>query len=317
MTELSDSETGIEPTARNKPLLVMIAGTSRSGSTVTDVMLGSSPQAFSCGEIYAWFRPWRRHHLELRCHCGRPRCDKWSVIAREPQRRFHRAIVDNLGVDVVVDSSKYLAWIIRTAGPATRAGMDGVVVITWKNPRNLAYSFFKREGTDESIHGAVRRFLTYYTSVFEVGLPLVAVSNEALQEDPGSLISELSTVLGIPYDSLQEEFWNVEQHHLFGSDTVVKQLDAKTSTFDQDTSEEFDRRWAELGYEDSAELAAVAERLRSIDVSTMTDYASLPMGARSLSVFRQPLWFYKYEVATTLRRLKFHLQSRAVRRSYG
>ena len=78
-----------------------------------DLILGNRPDAFSCGEIYARYRPFRPHHLAPICACGAPvaSCPRWRKVGDVRAKHLHRRIVDSLGVTTVVDSSKNLTWI--------------------------------------------------------------------------------------------------------------------------------------------------------------------------------------------------------------
>ena len=44
-------------------MVIFVGGTSFSGSTLVDMMLANDPAGLSCGEVYAIFYPYRRHHL--------------------------------------------------------------------------------------------------------------------------------------------------------------------------------------------------------------------------------------------------------------
>src|SRR5690606_5281222 len=96
-----------------RPMVVFVAGVSRSGSTMLDLILGNRPDSFSCGEVYARYRPFRPHHLEPVCACGAPveTCPVWRKVGEVRAPHLHRRIVHSLGATTVVDSSKNLVWI--------------------------------------------------------------------------------------------------------------------------------------------------------------------------------------------------------------
>ena len=45
--------------------VIFVGSTSYSGSTFFDMTLGNDPTGFSCGEVYAFFHPFRPHHRPL------------------------------------------------------------------------------------------------------------------------------------------------------------------------------------------------------------------------------------------------------------
>src|SRR5688572_30069976 len=96
--------------------VVFICGPGRSGTTMVDVMLGHEPgrdidRCFSCGEVYAWFRPYRSHHKQIVCSCCDGLCDVWLQLMNQPESLFHAGVVKTLGVEFVIDSSKELRWV--------------------------------------------------------------------------------------------------------------------------------------------------------------------------------------------------------------
>ncbi len=93
------------------PKLINICGMGGSGTTMLDLMLGNGNDAFSCGEVYAWFRPWRSHHRSIVCSCGETPCPVWEQIKDSAENRFHSDVCRRLGVSFVIDSSKELRWL--------------------------------------------------------------------------------------------------------------------------------------------------------------------------------------------------------------
>ena len=81
--------------------VVNVCGTGRCGTTMLDLMLGNSERAFSCGEASGVFRPRKPHHQHLQCSCGEDPCPIWERMKAQPEHRFHRAVVDTLGVERV------------------------------------------------------------------------------------------------------------------------------------------------------------------------------------------------------------------------
>jgi hypothetical protein len=72
----------------NNGKLIMVCGAARSGTTMLDFMLGNSGDAFSTGEIFGYFRPYRTHHFNPVCSCGDVDCKVWQGLADVPESRF-------------------------------------------------------------------------------------------------------------------------------------------------------------------------------------------------------------------------------------
>ena len=120
--------------------LVNICGTARSGNTMLDLILGNSDDTFSCGEVYAWFHPYRQHHFKINCSYGNNPCQTWEKIKDEPENEFHAAIFKTLGVSFVIDSSKDLCWLIDTQTWAFANNLKSINLVIWKDLLELAYS---------------------------------------------------------------------------------------------------------------------------------------------------------------------------------
>lgn len=206
--------------------LVSVCGTSRSGSTMLDLMLGNAPDAFSCGEVAAWFRPFRRHHFRIECSCGQDPCPLWQDLARLPAQGFHAGVAERVPAEFVVDSSKDLAWLIDSQRWAGDRGLATYTLVLWKDPIALAHSFWKRG------HGLLawrRHFVGYYSRIFDLGLPLGTVPFEALSAAPGEVLARACQAVGMPSRPGQERFWEKTHHYLFGSGGVRRQVSAGDS----------------------------------------------------------------------------------------
>lgn len=242
--------------------IVLVAGTARSGSTVLDLMLGSGPASFSCGEVKAWFRPSKPHHLSPRCQCGSQVCPVWTRLVDLRPAEFHRGVISRLGHQVVVDSSKTLSWLRDCRRWAEQAGLRVDLVLTWKDPLELAWSFARRASGDFAVEPVLDHFKSYYTMAISLGIPVTAVRNADLQADPAGTVAFINTVLELPGRDGQEEFWRTEHHHLFGSEAAIRQLGSRSQAPSAPTPSKFVDRWQREC--SRPEIAAVAELLASL-----------------------------------------------------
>ena len=201
--------------------LINVCSVGHSGSTMLDLMLGHADNAFSCGEINAWFRPWRPHHLHLTCSCGRLPCPYWEQIKDYPEQVVHKKIAETFNVDYVIDSSKELCWVVDNNFRARRLGMRVVNVLIWKDPVSYAYSHWKRHHHPDLWR---KVFVEYHRALFQTGLPFVAVQYERLVREPARTLQHLCQVIGIPYFPGKERLWEKEHHFLFGNGSLLRQL---------------------------------------------------------------------------------------------
>lgn len=213
--------------------LINICGAGRSGTTMLDLMLGHAPDAFSCGEVYAWFRPWRDGHYELDCPCGENPCPYWEKIKNVPENLFHKQVCEKLNVNFVIDSSKDLLWVTDNNKWAELNGIKVVNILLWKNPVSLAYSHWKRvKGLKRWLRLSFRwrkGFIKYYNQFFDSGLSFRAVNYNELVQNPKDKLSEICKIVGMEYFEGKEKFWNKQHHHLFGSSSVRRQAESRSS----------------------------------------------------------------------------------------
>ena len=224
------------------------------------LMLANGPEAFACGEIYAWFRPWRLNHFRTRCACGDLACPVWKRLSATTEETFHRDVMAILEVDFVVDSSKRINWVVDSNRWALEAGIAVHNVIIWKEPHDLAYSYWRR-GRYEDWRPV---FLRYYREVLDAGLPILPVCYSDLVRSPASELRRICEAIGIPYWPGCEEFWAGEHHHLFGSGGVRKQVRAGESRIaPAEFPPEFIRCHEQSNWREDAGLSALIHELRT------------------------------------------------------
>jgi len=232
--------------------VLFVAGVSRSGSTLLDFVLGNRPDGFSLGEIYAWHRPFRVHHRSPTCACGRRwrECEVWQRIGRPPARRLHRSVADIVEANVVVDSSKNLSWIRDAYRWASANDLDPHVVLSWRPPRALAYSYWKRENgrLSASSEPAWMTNLTGYVRRLDsLRLAYHVVDFDQLIVDPIATLDRLHAGIGLTTWPGQECFWEGQYHSLFGSGGTREQLRSQSAALAKPVlPDEFLRYWDTL-----------------------------------------------------------------------
>lgn len=279
--------------------LINVLGTSYSGTTMLDLMLGNGPEAFSCGEVHALFRPFRTSHRGLAdalLDQSDPN-DPWARIGPVGQEGFHARVASALGVNVVVDSSKDLGWMIDAHDWARRSGLLVANVVIWKYPHELAESYHKRDlGFEASRH----HFLTYHQRLLSTGVPFTAVRWRDLAADPAATLRSLCELMGIPWRDGRERFWEAGATHLLGNAGTRAQADAGASKVrapeptPREIMEPFARFSARSRYESDAK--PIIDRLLERDILQGT-----PAGPAPPTTPRKGGWYHRQAMVRTWR----------------
>lgn len=281
--------------------VVTICGTDRSGSTMLDLILGNANNAFSCGEVSAWFRPYRKHHLKIACPCNQNPCPIWAKIKNVPESKFHATVVKELGVNFVIDSSKDICWVMDVQKWAVKGNLRAQNIVIWKSPIELAYSYWKR---GKSITFWRKQFISYYKKIIQVGIPFWALNYDEFVKDPQGKLNEICLAIGMPYFKGKEKFWEKEHHHLFGSSGVLKQLERGISSIEprQSYPEEFKAKidFLEKHLETDKEIEIILDSLRRNDVQLFKKRGDKTGIEPLRRVY--PLWYYRKQVKRKFRR---------------
>lgn len=276
------------------PSVVQVLGPGRSGTTMLHLMLGNADNAFACGEIYAFFRPWRTHHFQPKCSCGRSFGDcVWRRFDGVHERGFHRTLADALQVAWVVDESKRLGWLLDSQRWALRTNMDIFNIVMVKDPLALMYSAWKR---GVRVSAARESFITYNRRILKLGLPFVSVSLEELAADPSRKLSTICAAIGMEYFPGKENFWERRHCHLFGSLGVRRQVESGHSQIESADQaspypQEFlDAAEAELRKRNNRrKLYEIYKRIMANEVDKVDGYRGEP---QPLDRALYPWWYY-------------------------
>jgi hypothetical protein len=192
--------------------VIFVGGTSYSGSTFFDMVLGNDPHGFSCGEVYALFWPHRAHHVRPTCGCGDPECGLWPAVKERGEERLYETIFERRPeAEFIVDSSKNLFWIRRQAERLHEAGIGVRHVLIWKTPAEISRSYGKW-GRETRWPGA---WLRYHRLYFRFIPDFRAIPYARLATDPAAL-EPVCRFLGIEYSEGKREFWHRTHHTVFG-----------------------------------------------------------------------------------------------------
>ena len=290
-------------TMNNNATLVNILGAARSGTTMLDLMLGNSDDAFSCGEVYAWFRPYRTHHFNIICSCGENPCPVWKVLKDVPEKFFHKSVIEKMSVKYVIDSSKNLRWVIDSIKWARKNNIKIYNIVIWKDPVQLSYSHWKRGKTNNVWR---KNFVGYYSKFLRLEIPFVSVRYSELVQSPSKKLKELCNFIGMDYFPGKENFWQKKHHHLFGSLGVRKQIESGNSRIESDIKypEEFNVLINSIkqNIEKDTVVKKIITKLNEMEVSKI-DPRDFDVNKYDLKLL-YPLWYY-YDIIKALFRRRF------------
>ena len=198
--------------------VIFITGTGRSGSTLLDRMLGNTSKAFSVGEMYAFFRPFRPHHLlskDKKCFCDDETCDFWYKIKKSGEKNVYNTIFEKMDIEFIIDSSKNIFWIMDQM--KYKKNYKIIHLITYKNPLDYAYSRYKRN----NLKGWEKDWEKTHLQLFYQLDKFATVNYKELAQFPSKKLRSVCKYIGMKYEDGMEKFWNNSpKHFLFGSGTL-------------------------------------------------------------------------------------------------
>ena len=281
--------------------LINICGSERSGSTMLDLIIGNEPRAFSCGEIYALYRPWRKHHFQPGCGCGRQDCEYLEEFRRVSEDQFHSLLFEKFGYDWIVDSSKDLTWVVDNQQWITQKSGRVLNLVIWKKPTTFSISFLKR-GKDANYWRKI--FMDYYKKFLEAELPFVSVCYDDFVNEPRKYLGLISDLLGMENFDGKMNFWEKKHHQLFGSGGTGKQvLEGASEIFRQveyPPQFEKDIKLIEASLDNDAEVTAIIDELRQREISLLNVSQKDPFNYDRPG--KKPPWYYKQKIALKIRR---------------
>lgn len=211
--------------------IICIGGTSRSGSTLLDLIIANDERAMSLGEIKGIFHPRKKHAFE---EIQRLKKNKvWKKILEDGKENLYPNLIKYFpDVDIFVDSSKNPFWFKYHAKNKKNEYIIKNVLI-YKTPSELANSFIKRGARYEW----VKFYEKYHRKYFSLIDDFVSISYKDLIINDKSL-EQLCSVLGINYFKDKKNYWEKDQNTFFGSNSVK----SKSSYNSNNTSSNQTRR---------------------------------------------------------------------------
>jgi hypothetical protein len=286
-----------------KKTIINVCGPSRSGTTMVDLILSNGENAFSCGEVYAWFRPWRTNHFKFKCACGDVNCRYWEELKTLPESEFYKGVFDVHKVDFIIDSSKDEAWLIDSNKWAIDNGYRVINLLLWKDPIDYAFSWFKR---GKGLMFWRSQYISYYKRMKQSQLPVYSVNlNEFLSSS--DTLEKVCEMANMRFFNNKSEFWKNQSHHLFGSKGTLNQVKKK---YNSNISNKFSNAFLiKLDYlneriSKDKKLQEIVEWLNNNDIKNKKDFSC----TRQRIIY--PLWYFYKKLKQKIRKIipqKFYI----------
>jgi hypothetical protein len=210
-------------------------------------------------------------------------------------------VMKEFGVNFVIDSSKDICWLIDTHKWAMANHIRTINLLIWKNPFDLAYSYWKRNRNPADWRN---EFIKCYSWIFEIGLPFCAINYNQIVYNPQEKIAEICAMVGMPYFEGKERFWEKKHHYLFGSSGIRRQVQAEYSKIETGRrfASKFKMENPHLQEEitNDIPLQRIIETLKRSDVSLLNRNDDVAQHF-SRNKFLPP-WYYRKRIMRLFRR---------------
>lgn len=206
--------------------LVAILSAKYSGSTLLDFMLGSHSHALSMTELRAFVSNGRTPFTCKSC-IPADACMVWTpdltsrLVAMGPSTELYRAIHQQSGAPVLVDSSKNVPWFEATL--ADMKPQEVLCILISKPPEGYMASERNKSHTanvhdiDEIADRWWRSNAKFLDFMADNAYQSAVIRYQDLIDAPRQVLTYLLEKLDMNYEADQEHFWNFELHPLWGN----------------------------------------------------------------------------------------------------
>jgi hypothetical protein len=239
-----------EAKAQNALRVVAVLGTSFSGSTLLNLILGAHSQIYAGGEMIGLLLH-RHKALSGSCtSCGLD-CEYWSDDARGGVQKdnIYRLTERIFGKSIIVDTSKSVDWFNEILHSGENVEVRPIYVLMVKHPIRYLASCMINIGTAQPIprrrtllsrlssahdrKAVLEQWISelsqYYES-FLLNLPrdlggaaFHVVHYEKLVDNPRRAVSPLLETLGLQYEPQLDDFYSASFHQIGGNNGAVYQ----------------------------------------------------------------------------------------------
>lgn len=254
--------------ASQRIIIGYIAGAGHSGSTLTDLLLGSQPGIVSFGEIKMLDRVRGGSNSKGQCTCGRSlnECPIWACVlaalhskrlptdAVEPDHKFfvktNSAIFEELahrtGEHVIIDSSKSVNRL-RGLFTMPRDRFDVRVIHLVRDGRAVAYSNTRKGRPFPDWIKQWRQQNREVEATSEITDRYMRVRYEDLVADPQAFVRQLLEFLDVKTPENVSLDWTEREKHNMGGNRMRRRKDAVIAPDNEYLTGLSDRQWRQAG----------------------------------------------------------------------
>lgn len=214
----------------DKIKIIYIAGNGHSGSTLLDLILGSSAEAISVGELRQWNnyvegRSSAKHQISnyVECTCGETfyNCPFWSKITKEivlPRDRLKllKRVAEVSGKNIIVDSSKNIDGMLETIDLYKKGDIDLQVIYLIRHFNGMVYS---HQRIGYGFFEAAFQWIRYQWRLPRVlkSVPHIKIRYEDLAGKPNETLQEISKFTGLSLDNYAKDISETTYHNICGN----------------------------------------------------------------------------------------------------
>lgn len=192
--------------------VILIGGTSYSGSTMLDLMLGNDPKGFSTGEYRGFLMPRFKRHFETN-FVSEEAERLWKKVKQNSISNLYKTIFNQYpAIEFIIDSSKNPFFLKEMEQYASKMGYEVKHLLLWKKPEDFAYSCYKRNKLNNWDNNWKRYYRTY-VSLFS-DYTIVSYSDIVNKAD---YLKKLCEKIDIPFFNDKYKYWQKESFALGGN----------------------------------------------------------------------------------------------------
>ncbi len=195
----------------NNNRIIYVLGADFSGTTLLDLILGSTSYSASLGELFSFMEPTSKAHEQPRCSCGSD-CGLWQreKFGADPYSVLHAWHQKS----VLIDSSKHPTWLLQQKKANPNLKLECILI--WKDPYTYAQSCANR-GNNK---GWADKWLRYHRAVLQLEIPVYSLSLQNLVDNPEPTLEKLCHHLDLPFEKSMLDYKSHQHHIVFGSATA-------------------------------------------------------------------------------------------------
>lgn len=222
--------------------VVFILGTGHCGSTLIDLILGSNKKIRSLGEINSLMNNelknngfWNSDLIKkVEKHF---RFKKNKIISFdfyrfprskifENRKDLYQTIFQNTPEEILIDSSKQLAWVKRGVSHVGE-DIEPKIIYLFRNPLAVINSYKRKSNSSlvEITKDVKKRLEKNNTFYKNISVKKTFLSYEDFCNNPEEKIKELCVFLDINFESDMLEYWKFDHNHISGNSGTRSLLD--------------------------------------------------------------------------------------------